>query len=456
MPRSLNARILVAAGAVLVIFLGVAGLAINQAFRDNALSSVQERLKAQIFMLLSLANLDPPATNPMPETLPDLALSVPDSGHYAQIFAGAGQPLWRSRSMLGLGVQPPPEPPVGEFVFQQLVSSAEEPLFCLSYSVLWEAGGRARPASFVLQVCEARRAYVQQVDGFRRSVSLWFGFLAGFLLLVQTLILRWGLRPLRAVAIEVRAIEAGRQTAIGGQYPRELRALTRNLNALIAARDSHLLRYRHALGDLAHSLKTPLAVIRSTLDATPLEDAARQILQDQVAQLNDTVRYQLQRAATVGRHAFAPPIEVNPVLERIADSLRKVYHARSLDIVVEAAPESLFYGDQGDLMEVVGNLADNACKWARSKVHISVTPQPEKQGQRRRSLEIRVQDNGPGLPEPMLKEVLRRGLRMDESTEGQGIGLSVVRDIVEEGYGGRLHLHSKPGDTCVTAVFDFD
>ena len=144
------------------------------------------------------------------------------------------------------------------------------------------------------------------------------------------------------------------------------------------------------------------------------------------------------------------------MLERIAGSLRKVYHARALDITTGAEADALFYGDQGDLMEVVGNLADNACKWARSAVAISVRPLPRRPGQNRPALEVSVHDDGPGMPAALASEVLRRGLRLDESAEGQGIGLSVVRDVVEGGYGGTIRIDSAPGNTLITVVFEFD
>jgi two-component system, OmpR family, sensor histidine kinase PhoQ len=243
----------------------------------------------------------------------------------------------------------------------------------LSYLVQWEGRTAKTPTPFTIQACEGRRAYNAQVKRFQRSMGLWLAGLAAFLLLIQTLVLRWGIEPLRLVAAEVRAIESGDQTALRGEYPRELLTLTRNLNALIAARDSHLVRYRNALGDLAHSLKTPLAVIRSTLESDHRARAIAETLRDPIDQLDSTIKYQLQRAATVGRSTMSPPIPVAPVLERIVNSLRKVYHARTLQIIGVAESEVLFYGDQGDLMEIIGNLADNACKWARSNVRIEIS-----------------------------------------------------------------------------------
>lgn len=456
MPLSLNSRILVAAGVVLFVFLGTAGFAIDRSFRATALTAVHERLKAQVFMLLGLANFDSPSAPPMPDALPDLSLSLPDSGHYAQVFDGSGGLVWRSRSMLGFAVEPPPVYPAGEFHFYDTVSSTDEALFCTSYGVEWETRGRSQPRTFTLQACEGRQSYIAQVRGFQRSLWLWFSVLTMLLLTVQTAILRWGLRPLRTVAHEVRAIESGRQSAITGDYPRELRALTKNLNALIAARDTHVQRYRNALGDLAHSLKTPLAVLRAALEANRFDAESRNALQEQVAQMDDTVRYQLQRAATVGRNAFAAPLDVAPLVERIAASLRKVYHARNLEVAVQAAPGTRFFGDRGDLMEVVGNLADNACKWARSRVEIRAHSLPSRQGQRRPALEVTVADDGPGMPGHLIEKALRRGGRLDESAEGHGIGLSVARDVVETGYGGILSIEAGSEGTVVRAVFEFD
>ncbi len=456
MPLSLNSRILVAAGVVLAVFLGVASYGIDRSFRDTTLAGVHERLKAQVYMLLGLANFDTPKAPPIPANLPDPLLAMTDSGHYAQIFDEEGKLVWRSRSMLGFAVQPPPQHPLGEFVFEETVSSTEEALFCTSYGVDWETRGKAKPRLYTLQACEGRATYDLQVRGFERSLWLWFSILTVALLLIQTAILRWGLRPLREVAIELRAIESGRQNAITGEYPRELRSLTRNLNALIAARDTHVQRYRNALDDLAHSLKTPLAVLRSALEAGRFDADSVHTLTEQVAQIDDTVRYQLQRAATVGRNAFAPPVGVAPMIERIAGSLRKVYHARELAIDTEVDSSASFYGDQGDLMEVVGNLADNACKWARTRVAIRAHPLALRPGQRRHALEVVVEDDGPGMPAHLVQRALKRGGRLDETAEGHGIGLSVVRDVVETGYGGLLSIDSTDAGLQVRAVFEFD
>lgn len=456
MPRSLHSRLLIAAAVVLATFLGTAGWVLDHGFRQTAKSSARERLKGQIFMLLGLADLDQPARPLSTSTIPDPALTMPESGHYAQIYNGAGVVVWRSRSMLGLAIEWPGERPAGNFVFEEALSSTDEKLFCLSYLVQWEGRADAPPTPFTVQTCEGRRAYSAQVKRFQRSMWLWLAGLAAFLLLIQTLILRWGIEPLRQVASEVRAIESGQQTALNGDYPRELQTLTRNLNALIAARDSHLVRYRNALGDLAHSLKTPLAVIRSTLESDSRAREIAEVMRDPVDQLDATIKYQLQRAATAGRSTLSPPLPVSPILDRIVISLRKVYHSRKLSITGVAPVDAMFFGDQGDLMEIIGNLADNACKWARSNVRIEVTRVRESLEEQRPPLRIKVYDDGPGLPNEKAREVMQRGARLDQSVEGHGIGLATVREIAETGYNGSVELTSQGGNTVASAFVRFD
>ncbi len=456
MLHSLHSRLLIVAGVVLAAFLGVAAAVLDHGFRQTAKASVQERLKGQIFVLLGLADLDRPSQPLTAAQIPDPALAMPESGHYAQVYDAKGKVLWRSRSMLGLTVQWPGERAAGNFVFEDAISSTEERLFCLSYLVQWEPRDKRKPEVYTLQACEGRREFNSQVHRFQRSMWLWFSGLAAFLMLIQTAILRWGIAPLRQIASELRAIESGQQSALGGNYPRELQALARNLNALLIARDTHLQRYRNALGDLAHSLKTPLAVIRSILESDHRARAIADALKEPVDQLDATIKYQLQRAATAGRGALAPPVEVGPILERIIVSLRKVYHARPIVISGTAAPAVIFYGDQGDLMEILGNLADNACKWARSTVWVEVLRDKPASDNARPWLRIRVHDDGSGVPPERVHEVMRRGTRLDQSVEGHGIGLATVREIVETGYVGELTLQCGPQGTIAEALLKFD
>ena len=196
-------------------------------------------------------------------------------------------------------------------------------------------------------------------------------------------------------------------------------------------------------------------MIRSTLESDPAAASVASALREPVEQLDATIKYQLQRAATAGRSTLAPPFEVAPVLERILNSLRKVYHARALTISGGVEEQAKFYGDQGDLMEIIGNLADNACKWAHSQVSIEIATVVNPQ-LRRQPLRITVQDDGPGVPHDKSEVIMQRGARLDESVEGQGIGLAMVREIVEVGYNGELSLRSEATRTIAEVFLRFD
>lgn len=447
--RSLNTRVLVAAGIVLAAFLSAAGLALDQAFKDSALTSVRERLGSRIYLVLGTIDLNEPAGGMPAAALSGTALATPESGHYAQLLDGAGKRVWNSRSMLGITFAGPPLPPVGEFSFNRTTSSTGESLLLLSYTVLWEGEG-SLSSPYTVQVAENEQAFLDQVNRFRKSLLLGFSAIGVVLLLLQTGILRWGLKPLRDVAHEVNLIERGEQSAISGDYPQELRALTANLNALMRTNESSVKRYRNALGDLAHSLKTPLAVVRTTL-ADSIGESGPSAVEDALDQLDATIAYQLQRAAAAGRSAIGGVFDIAPVATQIENSLKKVHAERQLAFSTTIPAAAKFRGDRGDFMEMLGNIADNACKWARSEVSLQVFF--TLQGPDRRILVVEVSDDGAGMPEANIAQALQRGSRLDQSTAGHGIGLAVVKELVEDVYGGALEIHSSPSGTRVRLKF---
>jgi two-component system sensor histidine kinase PhoQ len=310
----------------------------------------------------------------------------------------------------------------------------DTPLFSLNFTVSWEiSAGSYRYYTF--QVAETQRGFNEQVAGFRRSLWGWLLVSALVLLLVQGVILSWSLKPLRQVAREVREIEIGRQSELVGAYPRELSTLTENLNALIRHSHAHLERYRHALADLAHSLKTPLAVLRGAVEMPAAELV--NTVQEQIERMNRTVEYQLQRAAVAGRIALTAPIAVSAIARKVVEAMDKVYRHKVLRLRCDVDDAILFYGDEGDLFEILGNLTDNACKWAKRRVVIRAF-QRENAG--RIELLLEIEDDGPGIPAEQRQRILNRGVRADPSVAGYGIGLAVVRNIVEEVYLGTLSI----------------
>jgi two-component system sensor histidine kinase PhoQ len=443
---SLNARLTVSASVILAAFLGLAGVALDRAFAESALARVNDRLQSRIYALIAAAEPDNSVLE-LPEALPEPRLSVPQSGVYAQLVDGSGRLLWRSKSALGIDVAYPEAREPGVAVFSNTRDSRGTRLFALTYGLRWTFPD-GEDKAFTLQVAEARSPFEAEVARFRGTLWLWLTGAGLVLLAVQGAVLRWSLAPLRQLAREVAEIEAGKKQGLERIYPRELGGLTQNLNLLIAHSRSQLKRYRNALGDLAHSLKTPLAVLRNEVDGLPNSTPSRSTLAEQLERMDRAVDYQLQRAAASGRTALTPSVQIASLIERIRGTLLKVYADKRLEIEVALDKDLRFKGDEGDLTEMLGNLLDNACKWGRGKVRIEGTRNGER-------LELRVEDDGPGLPDAALKRFRARGARGDVSVPGQGIGLAIVDELVTEVYGGRLEVvESALGGASIRIVLE--
>ena len=428
-----------AASLVLAGFLGVTGLALDKAFRVSAEASIRERLQSHIYGLLAAVDEDSAGRMIFPQELPEPRFSKPDSGLYAMAGAGGPGADWHSHSLTGrsLDILEPQLP--GESVFRRVGQSGME-LYVVNFGVAWEDYS-GQEALYTFTVAEDAAAFEAEVQGFRATLWGWLGGLALVLLLAQGLILRWGLHPLRAVAADLRQIEKGKAERLDGDYPKELDGLTSNLNSLIENSKAVQIRYRNSLDDLAHSLKTPLAILQSLFDretGTGHQDNGPG--REQVERMDEIIRHQLQRAAVSGRATLAGPVAVSPIVERLVRSLKKVYRDKPIAIGTELDQDAAFYGDESDLMEVLGNLLDNACKYCNSEVLISAHGNHQDSGN---GLEIVIEDDGIGIAPEMKNTVLQRGRRMDENVPGQGIGLSMAHEIITV-YGGKLRITASP------------
>ena len=441
MTLSIHKRQLLVATFVVAAFLGATGLVLDRAYRASALQAQRERLQGDIYTLLAAADVRKGRLT-LPGGLPDPRFATPGSGLYAVIQNAAGERVWASGSMLGVELPVSGPIPAGTTRFIR----GEPPggaMFVLGYGFSWqEADGRT--TTFTAYVAEDAAAYRQQVQGFRGGLWGWLGAAAGALLLAQGLAISWSLRPLRRVARDVRAIEDGELDQLPDLYPREIRGLSDNLNALIRAERARSTRYREALGNLAHSLKTPLAVLRGALDTNPpdLPEA-----HNQLQRIDNVVDYQLRRAATGGRRPLAAAVPIGPVVERLQRTLTRAHPEKALEFEIDCPETALFPGSTDDLMEMLGNLMDNACKWARLWVAVQVKPNTTGEPA---TLRITISDDGPGIPADVGERITGRGIRLDEQVPGQGIGLAVVRELVEA-YEGRLEIgESERGGAAVT------
>ena len=431
-PRSLQSRQLWAASLGLIAFLALAGYALDFAFQSTARSGMRERLHSYA---LAYANSDFARDGSVvpPYDPPDPRFKRPGSGLYAQIVLPAGR--WESDSAQGPRLPVGPMLKASEQVFEGplpviRINGERGQVYRYGYGLVFSGSDDAsREFPYTVYILEDTTALGRQLAAFRSALWINLGGAGVVLLLLQMLVLRWSLRPLRDVISELKRVQAGGASGMSEAHPRELEPLTESINAFIESERENLDRQRNTLADLAHSLKTPLAVLRSRLDSDTGESELREEVDTQLRRMNDMVSYQLARAARSGHQLFAAPIEIEPHAEQIVTGLEKVYASKRVLCEFEIAAQARFHGETGDLQELLGNLLENAFKWAKSRVLLTVA-EGATASNRRPGLSITVEDDGPGIAEDRIAHVLQRGVRGDERVQGHGIGLAIVQDIV--------------------------
>jgi two-component system sensor histidine kinase PhoQ len=279
---------------------------------------------------------------------------------------------------------------------------------------------------YIFTVAEDARFVSSQVELLQHTLRFWLLIIGMVLVFIQFALLRWSLKPLRSIVKDLEAIEQGKKTLLDGHYPTELEGLAGNLNAFIAHERAHLERYRNNLADLAHSLKTPLAILRGCVESF---SDNKETVQEQISRMNQIVEYQLQRAAAKGEHKAIKTVDVSVVINKIITSLNKVYIDKGINFELAIPEQCLIYCEEGDLYEIVGNLLDNACKWCHHSVKVSITLNQRK-SRRNFSLLLQIEDDGPGIPVGKFNEILKRGIRADENIHGHGIGMTVVYELI--------------------------
>lgn len=437
---SLNQRILFSATLVLLIFIvGIAWM-LDRAFYDSARLGVKDRLFAKVLMLMGDAEVEESGELDVPTNLLDAELGHVNSDTYAFIIGPGNYIIWRSTSSLN---KPAPDMPLaekGKKEFTQILID-DAPYFVYRYGVAWETPSGDYPLTFYVITDAA--LFEAQIEQYREDLWGLLGVMAALLLATQMLVLRWGLQPLRKVSTELSAIESGQQESVKGAYPSELQLLTDSINSLIAHEHKQQKRYRNGLADLAHSLKTPLAVLQGAIHSDDDETSRRKAIQEQIDRIDNIIQYQLRRAATAGSSPGMGMIALRPLADRIVNTVAKAYRNKQPEISVQIDDSIGLRIDEGDLMELLGNLVDNAFKWCRQRIQLSAAYHDHQ-------VVIQVIDDGPGIQPDQIARILERGVRADQSTPGHGIGLAIVRDIVQV-YGGELAIENHPaGGACIT------
>ena len=428
MKPGIQSRLLVTTTLVLGVSLTLAALVLDRSFRMSTLAGAEEQLRLVTYSLMGAVDTAGPGVA-VPDPLPEPRLDQPESGLYASISARDGSILWRSPSALTDGVTPvASDLQPGEFRFSGGPAGPAN-LLHLSYAVIWED---AQESVLAFHVAADWAPFGAVVQSFRRNLYLGVGAVTALFLLAQILAVRWALRPLRTMAQEVREMEEGRRERLSSAYPSELTGLADNLDRFVAHEERSRSRYRKAMEDLAHSLKTPLAVVRNAIEEVP--DESRALLQEQLDRMQSTVTHQLSRASLAGPVIVGRPVDVAALVERLVRALQTAYRDKDVQVSVQLAQPIQVRGDERDLMEILGNLLENAFKYTHSRVRVS-----GQSGDAGGRLTIRVDDDGPGIPREVREVVLNRGTRADELHPGHGIGLAVVAELVGL-YGGKLGI----------------
>ncbi|HEY7673279.1 MAG TPA: ATP-binding protein [Gammaproteobacteria bacterium] len=425
--RSLRARVVLWVSVALTLLLAVTIVGLDTAFRGSTDRAVAELLQAQLLGLIALAEETSEGNLTLRDENLNPQFSLTDSGIYGTVWDADGVPTWRSASLLDsdLAVQRWPAP--GEQYHVRLAPHSGLPeLEMLVMGVTWEfAEGYVLPYTFGVAV--SMEPYATRQAAFRRNLTGWFVGVTVTLVLVLAGLLRFVLRPLRRLESEVREVEVGERSRLSTELPTELVGLAGNLNTLIDTERRRLTRYRHTLDDLAHSLKTPLAALRTLLAETRSGGAPGQgeAFARELDRMDQRVSYQLRRARAGGATGFGvEPLPIEPIVHDLVTTLDKVYRDKGVSCELEIAPRAVFRGDAGDLSEILGNLLDNAYKYCKRSVLVTVATTAD-------GVDIRVGDDGPGISAAITARLFERGARADESVPGQGIGLAVVRETVE-------------------------
>ena len=437
----LQTRLLLIVALVLGSSLGAMGWSQDRSFKAAVRAATEEQLRTVAYGLLAAADEGDDGLRFAAE-LGEPRLNQPNSGLYAYLASSVGDTIWRSPSIVASGSRVAERSPLGqrpapgEHVFGSAATIDGEPKrFALGYTVIWEA----LSTEMTIWVLADQTPYREQITEFRRDLAVALLLAAAAFMVVQLIAVRWGLRPIRHMVSRLHGLEAGTRNDIGDDYPRELAALARNLNRFIASEKANRERHRNAMDDLAHSLKTPLAVLKNAL--RELDKKQSQLFDEQLTRMESTVAHQLSRAAAVRPTIATHRIALLPAALRIANALERAYAEKAMAVkpVDEAAAEAFVKVDERDLMEMLGNLIENAFKYGRSQVRLSTSVSLSDNRSAPATAMLLVEDDGPGIAPDKRDLVLKRGERADLETSGQGIGLAVVVELAAF-YEGRLAI----------------
>ncbi len=442
-PRtnSLAIRLFLSATAWTVVILAVTGIILSSIYRNAVERSFDRRLGVYLQTLVADVAAPEQSADRNGSSLGEPLFDLPLSGWYWQVaMLGQSQPELRSSRSLWDN----PLPRLGSKAAVNVdgtrsgyaIGPEDQRLRMLERMVDLGEDGR-----YLFVVAGDAQEIEEEMRSFDRALLLTFGMLAVVLLLITMFQVRFGLAPLKRISKSLAAIRAGTAERLEGQFPEEIAPLARETNALLEANRDIVERARTHVGNLAHALKTPLSVVLNEAASRPDDPLAAKVIEQAHIMLDQVTRH-LERARLAARLKVVGSVtEVAPVVTALTRTMEKIYQQRGIAIAIEAAEDLRFHGERQDLEEMVGNLVDNACKWAKMRVSVEAIAQRPPAGLP--MLRLTVDDDGPGLSPEQRDQVARRGSRLDDTKPGSGLGLSIVQELAAL-YGGSLQLDSAP------------
>ena len=439
--HSLAARVLGFATFLGLILLIITAFVLTALYRGNVERNFAERLELSIFNLVATTQFDAQGTLISVPLLAGQWYDRFNSGWYWQVSRAADGAILARSGSLGTETLSLPEltrVPLDEMFGRsfQTTDFSGMPVSVREQRITSAETGQV--LSYVIS------GPIEEVEAdiarFRGVLSVTLALFALAFLGLIALATLLAFRPLKRVGRTIDRVARGEQAALDEDYPTEIAPLVAQINGLIAANTRTVERARTHVGNLAHALKTPLSVLRNEA-ATPSSDLA-ELVQNQTLQMQSQVDYHLKRArAAAQAHTLTVITPVRPVIDALARAMTKIHQDRKIAIDTKCAPDLAFRGERQDLDEILGNLLDNACKWAGSQVHVTCSRSTDEDagGAAPQMLDLVVEDDGPGLSETEIEAALQRGTRLDEAVPGTGLGLAIVRDLVGL-YDGALSL----------------
>lgn len=448
--HSLRWRLWAATWVLTGVALLLAGTVLAGLFREQVMRQFEQQLVVQLDQLTALLQLDAQGRPVLDaQRMLDPRWQRPFSGLYWQIEPGAGAvagPPLRSRSLWDVQLQAPTDRLLpGQLHAHAVPGPAQQSLWLVERMVQIEAEGAAHPtALWRLMVAADLAETLRAQQDFRRVLWGSLGALWLLLSLAAWAQLRVGLSPLQALQHAVQALRRGQGERLQGRFPSEVQPLVDDFNAVLELQDQTVQRARTSAGNLAHALKTPLTVLAQAASAAPGAPVPAALVLEQVQRAQRHLDWHLARARRLpsGRPT-ARASELAPVVAGLVRVLQRVHAERHLDLQLALAPGLRFAGESEDLQEILGNLLDNAFKWARKRICFTGEVRLAASPARPAWLQLCIDDDGSGIDDAARDQVLQRGVRLDESTPGSGLGLSIVDDAVRA-HGGRLSLGRSP------------